>query len=85
MRWNLKGLCWLWVLIVALGLSAVAEGPLAQEPVDLELVLLADASRSIDDAEILFQREGYVAAITHPDILAAIANGFLQRIAVTFV
>ena len=57
----------------------------AQEPVDLELVLLADASRSIDDAEIRFQREGYVAAITHPDVLAAIANGFLQRIAVTYV
>lgn len=76
---------WLWVLIVAFGLSANAERAFAQEAVDLELVLLADASRSIDDAEILFQREGYVAAITHPDILAAIANGFLQRIAVTYV
>jgi hypothetical protein len=57
----------------------------AQEAVDLELVLLADASRSIDDAEILFQRQGYAAALTHPDVLDAIKFGFLQRIAVTYV
>ena len=30
----------------------------AEERVDVELVLLADASGSIDDAEILFQRQG---------------------------
>ena len=57
----------------------------AAETVDLELVLLADASRSIDDAEIKFQRQGYAAAITHPDVLAAIASGYEQRIAVTYV
>lgn len=57
----------------------------AAEAVDLELVLLADASGSIDDAEIRFQRQGYAAAITHPEILSAIAQGFEQRIAVTYV
>ena len=57
----------------------------AQEGVDLELVLLADASRSIDDAEIAFQRQGYASAITHPQVLAAIAQGYDQRIAVTYV
>ncbi len=57
----------------------------AADEVDLELVLLADASRSIDDAEILFQRQGYADAITHPDVLGAIAQGFRQRIAVTYV
>jgi len=31
----------------------------AAEPGDLELVLLADASGSIDDGEIMFQRQGY--------------------------
>lgn len=61
-------------------------GPcLAQEKVDLELVLLADASRSIDDGEIMFQREGYAQAITHPDVLTAISYGYEQRIAVTYV
>ena len=57
----------------------------AAETVDLELVLLADASRSIDDAEIRFQRQGYAGAITHPEVLGAIAQGFEQRIAVTYV
>ncbi len=57
----------------------------AAEPVDLELVLLADASRSIDDGEIRLQRRGYAAAITHPDVLAAIAGGYLRRIALTYV
>ncbi len=57
----------------------------AQERVDLELVLLADASRSIDDGEIQLQRRGYAAAITHPDVLSAIAAGYEQKIAVTYV
>ena len=57
----------------------------AQERVDLELVLLADASGSIDDGEIRFQRQGYAAAITHPDVLAAISYGYEQRIAITYV
>jgi len=57
----------------------------AGQTVDLELVLLADASRSIDNAEIQFQRQGYASAITHPEVLGAIAQGFDQRIAVTYV
>jgi hypothetical protein len=57
----------------------------AQERVDLELVLLADASGSIDDGEIAFQRQGYAEAITHPDVLAAITSGLTGRIAVTYV
>ena len=66
-------------------LPAAALPALAQQEVDLELVLLADASRSIDDGEIAFQRQGYAAAITHPDVLAVIRQGYLQRIAVTYV
>lgn len=70
---------------LALALCCAAGEAAAQEQVDLELVLLADASRSIDDAEIRFQRQGYAAALTHPDVLGAIARGFEQRIAVTYV
>jgi len=55
------------------------------ESVDLELVLLADASGSIDNDEIRFQRQGYGAAITHPEVLWAIAQGYDRRIAVTYV
>ena len=57
----------------------------AQERVDLELVLLADASRSIDDAELHFQRQGYADAMNHPEVLGAIAQGYDQRIAVAYV
>ena len=69
-------------LIATLSCSAAAG---AAERVDLELVLLADASRSIDDGEIWHQRRGYAAALMHPDVLAAIAGGYDQRIAVTYV
>jgi hypothetical protein len=57
----------------------------ANEDVGLELVLLADATGSIDDAEIRFQREGYARAITDPAVIAAISNAFFGRIAVTYV
>ena len=75
-----------WLIVAfALNLAAAAGSAYAQEKVDLELVLLADASRSIDDVEIKLQRHGYAAAITHPDVLAAITSGFRRRIAVTYV
>ncbi|MDO9640072.1 MAG: DUF1194 domain-containing protein [Pseudotabrizicola sp.] len=57
---------------------------LAQE-VDLELVLLADASGSIDQEEIDFQRQGYASALTHPDVLYAISSTLTGTIAVTYV
>ena len=72
-------------IMAILGLLAMAAGEAAAQSVDLELVLLADASRSIDDGEIRLQRQGYAAAITHPEVLRAIEQGFDQRIAVTYV
>jgi Protein of unknown function (DUF1194) len=54
--------------------------------VDLELVLLADASGSIDDGEIRLQRAGYAEALQHEEVLWAIAHGGRHgRIAVIFV
>jgi hypothetical protein len=73
-----------WAVALAWGLSAAAAAQDVRS-VDLELVLLADASGSIDDAEIRFQRQGYAAAITHPEVLWAIAQGYDRRIAVTYV
>jgi hypothetical protein len=65
---------------------AVAQAADAREEVDLELVLLADASGSIDAAEIRLQREGYAAAMVHPEVLHAIAHGGATgRIAVIYV
>jgi hypothetical protein len=55
------------------------------DTVDLELVLLADATGSIDEDEIRFQRRGYAEAITDPAVLAAITDGAHGEIAVTYV
>jgi Protein of unknown function (DUF1194) len=71
----------LWATVAGHALPVWAQG----SSVDLELVLLADASGSIDDGEILFQRRGYATAITHPEVLWAISQGYDQRIAVTYV
>ena len=57
---------------------------IAAEPVDLELALGIDVSGSVDDEEARLQREGYIAAFRHPDVIRAIQGGFLQRIAVSY-
>lgn len=85
MRYCLKALWCTFLCLLLLGVpSTIAT---AQKPanVDVELVLLADASGSIDDAEIRFQRQGYANAITHRDVLSAVSKGPLGRIAVTFI
>jgi hypothetical protein len=72
-------------LLALFMLLVAAAAPLRAEPVDLELVLLADATGSIDDSEIAFQRKGYAEALASADVLDAIASGAHQRIAVTYV
>ena len=57
----------------------------AAEPVDLELVLAVDVSRSIDADEALLQRQGYATALTDARIVGAIRGGRLGRIAATYV
>ena len=74
------------VAIAAIGFSAAPRAAKsAAEEVDLELVLLADATGSIDDAEILFQREGYAKAIADPAVISAIRRTLTGRIAITYV
>jgi hypothetical protein len=71
--------------IAAFFLLILGAAAASAEDVDLELVLLADASGSIDDSEIAFQRGGYAGAIIDPAVLNAITGGHLQRIAITYV
>lgn len=66
-------------------LMTVAEPGRAAEPVDLELVLAADGSGSIDEDEFRFQREGYATAIQSEAVLNAIKAGRHQAIALAFV
>jgi hypothetical protein len=56
----------------------------AAEPVDVELVLAVDISRSMDSEEFALQRAGYVAALRHPDFINAVRAGMHGRIAVTY-
>jgi Protein of unknown function (DUF1194) len=53
--------------------------------VDLEVILAADVSRSIDDAEFDLQRKGYAAAMTDPRVLAAIHSRSGASIGVSFI
>lgn len=52
--------------------------------VDLELILAVDISGSMDLEEAQIQRAGYVSALTHPEFLAAIQEGFNGRIAISY-
>jgi Protein of unknown function (DUF1194) len=54
----------------------------AAEQVDLKLVLATDVSRSIDDTELRLEREGTAEAFLDPEVIKAIQNGSLGRIAV---
>ena len=47
-------------------------------------MLAVDVSGSIDEVEARFQREGYVAALRHPEVVQAIQSGMFGRIAVTY-
>lgn len=72
------------VLLVGLLWPAVAT-PQAQREAGLELVLLADASGSIDAEELAFQRQGYAQAMTDPLVISAIRNSIYGNVAVTYV
>lgn len=73
------------VLVLAClgGLFGAAAG--ATTPVDVELVLAADTSGSMDESEFTLQRIGYAQALRDPRVLNAIRGGPEQAIAVTFV
>ena len=74
------------ILAITLCLSGGTDRARGDEnEVDLELVLAVDVSRSMDIDEQLLQRNGYVSAIQHPDVISAIKQGLLGRIAVTYI
>lgn len=65
--------------------GAPAAGQAQDAPVDLELILAVDVSRSMDFDEMQLQRDGYVAAIRHPEVIAAIGQGLHGKVALTYV
>jgi hypothetical protein len=74
-------------LIVAMSLLA-AGGPVrAAEtgtPVDLELILAIDVSRSIDREEARLQRQGYIDAFRDQELARVIGSGYIGKIAVGY-
>jgi hypothetical protein len=72
--------------LAAMALTVTAPELLrAATPVDLELVIAVDVSGSMDAGEFTLQREGYVAAIRHPEFIGAVQVGRYGRIALTYV
>lgn len=71
------------LLILAMLCAAVSAR--AEEAVDLELVLAVDVSGSIDTSEAMLQRQGYVAALSSDEVIAAVTSGPLGRIALAYV
>jgi len=71
--------------LAALLLFAASAARADDRAVDVALVLAVDVSLSMDGAEQRAQRDGYVAALTHPAVLDAVARGRRGRIAVTYM
>lgn len=71
--------------IAALVVLAAAAAPAIarDEPVDLELVLMVDASASISGNVLEFQLQGHAAAFRDEGVAAALASGPAGAIAVT--
>lgn len=77
---------WMIVLTVlfATPVDAQQRRPPPGDEVDLQLVLAVDVSGSVDEQEAILQRNGYISAISDPEVIKAITSGTLGRIAVTY-
>ena len=70
-------------LLLAPGLASAQDAPPPVE-VDAEIVLAVDASRSMDLTEFAVQRDGYLQALRHPELIRAITAGPAGRIAIAY-
>ena len=73
------------MLLAAGGALALPAPAWAADPVDLQLVLAVDVSRSIDEDEARLQREGYRTAMIDPRVVAAVTGGVVGAVAVAYV
>lgn len=70
---------------VVFSVSLPSTPAMAAEEVDLELVLAADGSGSIDNDELRLQREGWASALTSAEVLNGIRDGLTGKIVVAYV
>ncbi len=69
----------LWMVLAStIGVSAETE-------VDVELFLAVDVSRSMSPYELEIQRLGYASALQSDEVIGAILNGAIGRIAIKYV
>ena len=68
----------------SLAMLAGTKASRAQSPMDLQLVLAIDVSRSIDEVEAELQRRGYIEALTDDRVIDAILSGENKRIALCY-
>ena len=71
-------------LVGSLAALAAATAAKADTPVDLQLVLAVDVSRSIDEVEAELQRRGYIEALTNDRVIDAVLSGEHRRIALCY-
>jgi hypothetical protein len=71
----------LWTVLAAISSAC----PALAAAVDLELVIAADTSSSIDDRESALEREGVASAFRSVEVQRAISSGALGRIAVLYL
>jgi len=72
-------------LLLALFVLAISGRAVLAEAVDLEIVLAADGSGSIDEGEFRLQRKGYADAIANPQVFNAMISGRHRKTAVAYV
>lgn len=70
------------MIILATPVAAQSPDPI---PVDVELALMVDASRSMRPEEQALQRRGYAEALRSPNVISAIEAGLLGRVALTYM
>jgi uncharacterized protein DUF1194 len=81
----LAGLIGFGAPVTAQQVSQSAQGKGGVTKVDLELVLAVDISQSMDEDEHTLQRNGYVDAFRHKDVVNALMSGPEGKIAVVYM
>lgn len=75
----------LFLLLGATALVCAGSGRAEPRAVDVALLLAVDVSLSMDRAEQEAQRDGYVAALTHPAVMDAVRRGRRGAVAIAYV
>ncbi|MEM7290550.1 MAG: DUF1194 domain-containing protein [Pseudomonadota bacterium] len=82
--YRLLARCFCLIALFFLPLVTV-KGLAADIEVDVQLVLAVDVSRSMSPNELEIQRRGYSEALVSNEVISAIQNGLLGRVAITYI